>query len=105
MREAPGGDFNGRDPGLQAARATAAWGSAREAPDDQWTELGSVAGAFAGSRCWALVDPARNAAASPDSDPWERVGRGQGRLAGSRYGGAVRRQCGRRVRVDGGWGG
>ncbi len=49
--------------------------------------------------------PGRDVLAAPDSDSWERLGGKQTRVAGGGYGGAVRRERGWGVCVDGRRGG
>src|SRR5258705_12073342 len=105
MRPPPGGDVAGVDTGLRTTRTATAWGSTGEALNGQWKDAGPFTGAAAGSWGGALIDEARNVAATADTHSRERVGGRQSRLARSGHGGAVRRQRGGGVCLDGGRGG
>src|SRR5690348_7446554 len=94
-------DAAGVDPGLRAARKAHTWGGPGEVAAGQRTDAGPTARTVTGSRGWTVTDAAGDIVAPADPHSGELVGGRQGRLAGSRYGGAVWRQRGWRICVDG----
>ena len=86
------------------ARFPALW-KAREVALGEWADAGPAAGTAAGARDGPVVDAAGKLVAPADTDSGERMGGRQGGVAGDGYGGAVWRQRGGRVCLDGRWGG